>query len=603
MLSLLQNIQRQVGKAASGIAAPSLRELPLEQLSEPTVGWLPEDDYSLRPPQIDAVNLSPVSSPAQTSPALLSVPRTVAFPFQVEPIAHSPLALLGEADTEELRAKLQASTAPNRIRRLTKPQSVSDNLNRRLGTSRRLRTEDCLALLLARFVVSEDLHKPLARSARADGKRYAAEAQSPEKAAGLDKLQTPPLAFGGAGLGNRKAFEQARGGGSQRVKRGMSIWDLLLPLLQRPVNLDLGTVVDLPSNLYPYQITGVDFLAATQSALLGDDMGTGKTAQEKAVCDECLLLFIPSRNTVDYQLLIAPRQNENNEWVQMDAPEFRFLREFVDAFLRPEKYPNLKPFVTKTPRSIDSILKIMDSMVPRIPDASNDPAFAASVEAIEHKIKRTEEEISRERTILSVVRKSNKHANHTRTLHELEHRLVALDEERSRLMKGDDPDLAEIQTHAIKRLKRDFILWDKGLLEVELSMPVHRVYWELLKPTGDSWEELIRHFRYLENSRNEQYDVNRLKCLYDFKPDTIYVGRASFEGYVVFCYKRGETAALECPRVGNAFYLMKLDEWKFLSQQSKTQLLSQHRQDVERIIHSGDYEYEIKRRLTNRGVD
>ena len=31
MLSFLQNIQRQVGKAASGIAAPSLRELPLEQ--------------------------------------------------------------------------------------------------------------------------------------------------------------------------------------------------------------------------------------------------------------------------------------------------------------------------------------------------------------------------------------------------------------------------------------------------------------------------------------------------------------------------------------------------------------------------------------------
>ena len=291
MLSLLQKVQERVGKAASEIPAPPLRELRVELLVEPTVGWLPEADYGFHPAQSGAVSFSAISFPPQTSPPLLAVPRNVAcqlgeqaettetaaegWRFQVEPVAHSPLALLGQADTEELRAKLQASTAPNRIRRLTKPQIVSDNLNRRLGTSSRLPTEDCLALLLARFVVSEDLHKPLARSARADGKRYAVEAQTPEKAPGLDKLQTPPLAFGGAGLGNRKAFEQERG----RVTRGMNVWDLLLPLLQRPVNLDLGTVVDLPSNLYAFQTKGVEFLVETQSALLGDDMGTGKTVQ------------------------------------------------------------------------------------------------------------------------------------------------------------------------------------------------------------------------------------------------------------------------------------------------------------------------------------
>ncbi len=251
----------------------------MEQITEPTVGWLPEADYSFRTPQTDAVSFPPISSPAQMSPALLSIPRNAACPFQVESVAHSPLPLLGDSDTKELRAELQASTAPNRIRRLTKPQSVSENLNRTLVTSRRLRIEDCLALLLARLVVSDDLHKPLARSAQADGKRYATEAQISEKAPGFEKLQTPPLAFGGARLGNRRAFEQARGVGNQRVTRRMSIWDLLLPLLQRPVNLDLGTVIDLPSNLYAFQTKGVEFLVETQSALLGDDMGTGKTVQ------------------------------------------------------------------------------------------------------------------------------------------------------------------------------------------------------------------------------------------------------------------------------------------------------------------------------------
>lgn len=190
-------------------------------------------------------------------------------------IEHSPVNLLTESETKELRATLRISAVSNRIRRLTNPAGISENLNRRLARSRPLRTEDCLGLLMARCVVSDDLHKPLARHARADGKRYTDKAQTHDQAPAVDKLQTPSLAFVGEGLGNRKSFEHERG----RVTRGMSVWDLLLPLLQRPVTLDFGTVVDLPSNLYPFQTKGVEFLLETPSALLGDDMGTGKTVQ------------------------------------------------------------------------------------------------------------------------------------------------------------------------------------------------------------------------------------------------------------------------------------------------------------------------------------
>jgi len=256
----------------------------------PTIGWLPEDDYSFRLAQTHAVSLASIAPPSHNSLPLIAVPRTAAVELgqparTVETptdnwrfggrVEHSPLALLTESETEELRVKLRSSTAPNRILRLKNPPGISENLHRKLTKSRPLRTEDCLALLMARCVVSDDLHKPLARQARADGKRYADKAQSPDKAPGVDKLETPSLAFAGAGLGNRKAFEQERG----RVTRGMSVWDLLLPLLQLPVNLNFGTVIDLPSNLYPYQTKGVEFLLETPSALLGDDMGTGKTVQ------------------------------------------------------------------------------------------------------------------------------------------------------------------------------------------------------------------------------------------------------------------------------------------------------------------------------------
>ena len=160
MRSLLQNIQQTVGKAASRIATPSVRELPVVQIPEPTIGWLPEDNYSFGLAQTHAVNLVSIATPSHNSLPLLAVPLTAAvelgqpartvetptdnwrFDGRVE---HSLLALLTESETEELRVKLRSSTAPNHIRRLTNPPGISENLHRKLMRSRPLRTEDCLA--------------------------------------------------------------------------------------------------------------------------------------------------------------------------------------------------------------------------------------------------------------------------------------------------------------------------------------------------------------------------------------------------------------------------------------------------------------------------
>jgi SNF2 family DNA or RNA helicase len=221
------------------------------------------------------VGFPSIVSPPQICTALLSSPRSVACSFRIEPVDHSDVQLLGEFETTALREEMQASAATDIVHRLDAPSRVSKNLNAVLTVSRRLSTKDCLGLLLARISVSEDLHKPLARSVRSDGKRYTDKPKRSENTSGADKLATPPLAYVGGELGGRKAFQQTKG----RVTRAMSVWDLLFPLLQRPVNLDLGTVVELPSSLYPYQTKGVEFLIETPFALLGDDMGTGKTVQ------------------------------------------------------------------------------------------------------------------------------------------------------------------------------------------------------------------------------------------------------------------------------------------------------------------------------------
>jgi superfamily II DNA or RNA helicase len=57
------------------------------------------------------------------------------------------------------------------------------------------------------------------------------------------------------------------------------VWDAIWPILQPPLNFAFTEVLDLPSELRQYQYEGVRFLADAEAALLGDDMGTGKTVQ------------------------------------------------------------------------------------------------------------------------------------------------------------------------------------------------------------------------------------------------------------------------------------------------------------------------------------
>jgi superfamily II DNA or RNA helicase len=56
-----------------------------------------------------------------------------------------------------------------------------------------------------------------------------------------------------------------------------TFWDLIYVLLKPPLTLGDTSSLYLPHPLFPYQITGVNFLMNGESSLLADDMGTGKT--------------------------------------------------------------------------------------------------------------------------------------------------------------------------------------------------------------------------------------------------------------------------------------------------------------------------------------
>src|SRR5262249_44949873 len=80
--------------------------------------------------------------------------------------------------------------------------------------------------------------------------------------------------------GYKKSYTERRNDDGTTSRQGMSVWDLLFPLLQPPpFDLSKQEQVYLPAELLPHQPAGVHFLAAHEAALLGDGVQTGKTVQ------------------------------------------------------------------------------------------------------------------------------------------------------------------------------------------------------------------------------------------------------------------------------------------------------------------------------------
>lgn len=85
------------------------------------------------------------------------------------------------------------------------------------------------------------------------------------------------------------------------VQQCLSPWDLLFPALHPPLALEVEGGLELPSQLYAYQVDGVRFLVETRGALLADEMGTGKTVMSTVAMR---LLF--RQGKVKCALVVAP---------------------------------------------------------------------------------------------------------------------------------------------------------------------------------------------------------------------------------------------------------------------------------------------------------
>ena len=175
---------------------------------------------------------------------------------------------------------------------------------------------DCSNLLWQLVQVSINLFKPLGK-APTGGKDYA-------RSSAMRPTQTTfPIGERHDGdasdTGYRKSYTERKSGGGGMTRQGMTIWDLLLPLLQPPpFDLTTQEQVFLPAELLPHQPDGVRFLATREAALLGDGVQTGKTIQSIVAMK---LLFQTGK--IDSALIVCPIpllihwQKELEKW----APE------------------------------------------------------------------------------------------------------------------------------------------------------------------------------------------------------------------------------------------------------------------------------------------
>ncbi|MDR0338494.1 MAG: restriction endonuclease, partial [Planctomycetaceae bacterium] len=69
-----------------------------------------------------------------------------------------------------------------------------------------------------------------------------------------------------------------------KKREKINIFDLIKPLLMPPLDNNFGRQLTFAHDLYSYQVDGVRFLQEHTSALLGDEMGLGKSIQTITAC-------------------------------------------------------------------------------------------------------------------------------------------------------------------------------------------------------------------------------------------------------------------------------------------------------------------------------
>lgn len=128
------------------------------------------------------------------------------------------------------------------------------------------------------------------------------------------------------------------------------------------------------------------------------------------------------------------------------------------------------------------------------------------------------------------------------------------------------------------------------------ARPLGRVAWEIL-PQGESADGIRRLFEGLRRRGGlAGFDPERLDNALSLPFKKGYTGKSGFDGYVVFTYEHTHKVLLECPRVGNAAYVIGLPTERW-SRMNKQELRADRSGEVCKIDHRGGWERKVREAL------
>lgn len=122
--------------------------------------------------------------------------------------------------------------------------------------------------------------------------------------------------------------------------------------------------------------------------------------------------------------------------------------------------------------------------------------------------------------------------------------------------------------------------------------------WTLLPPGKYPWEKIKERLDPIIDKAKKGHRpilTNRFEIINKAKPDFHAIGKAGFNGYIVFGFTERNLYIVESAYYGNATYIFE-DNWERLSQLTKAQILNNQFQK-DRIVHQKSWYSYVKKLL------
>jgi hypothetical protein len=132
-------------------------------------------------------------------------------------------------------------------------------------------------------------------------------------------------------------------------------------------------------------------------------------------------------------------------------------------------------------------------------------------------------------------------------------------------------------------------------------LKIERTNWQILPPGEYPFEKIksiiSSNIDKSELNRN-RFDLTRLDFFDGLRPDFQAIGFEQFRGYVVFGFRSKNKYILDNSKKGNAIYMF-VGDWEDLSKKTKKELITQHNDNIVRVIHKGEWKNKITKILNS----